>query len=133
VTTLEVEGLIIVDTDDALLVASRDSVQDIKDIVAELSAENRDEVVLHKRVFRPWGCYQGIDSSVRFQVKRITVSQGSILSLQLHHHRSEHWIVVNETTKVTHGEEEFVLSKKELTYIPVGMKHRLENVGKIPL
>jgi len=133
VTTLGVSDLIIVDTDDALLVANRDSVQDIKDIVGELNAENRDEVILHKRVCRPWGCYQGIDESERFQVKRITVNPGSILSLQMHHHRSEHWIVVNGTAKVTRGDEEFILSENESTYIPLGVKHRLENIGKIPL
>ncbi len=133
VTTLGVEDLIIVDTEDALMVASRNSVQSIKDIVEELSSEGREEVVLHKRVCRPWGCYQGIDSSERFQVKRITVNPGSILSLQMHHHRSEHWIVVNGTARVTRGEEEFVLSENESTYIPLGVTHRLENIGKIPL
>ncbi len=133
VTTLGVEDLIIVDTEDALMVANRHSVQSIKDIVGELSDENRDEVVLHKRVCRPWGCYQGIDASDRFQVKRITVNPGSILSLQMHHHRSEHWIIVNGTARVTRGDEEYVLSENESTYIPLGVKHRLENIGKIPL
>jgi mannose-1-phosphate guanylyltransferase/mannose-6-phosphate isomerase len=133
VTTLGVENLIIVDTDDALLVASKDRVQDIKEIVESLSAENREEVSLHKRVCRPWGCYQGIDHSDRFQAKRITVNPGAVLSLQLHHHRAEHWIVVNGTAKVTKGEEVFILSENESTYIPLGTKHRLENIGKIPL
>lgn len=133
VTTLGVENLIIVDTDDALLVADKSRVQDIKEIVESLSAENREEVVLHKRVCRPWGCYQGIDHSDRFQAKRITVNPGAILSLQLHHHRAEHWIVVNGTAKVTKGEETFILSENESTYIPLGTKHRLENIGKIPL
>ncbi len=133
VTTLGVEDLIIVDTDDALLVAHKNHVQDIKQIVESLSNENREEVVLHKRVCRPWGCYQGIDHSDRFQAKRITVNPGAILSLQLHHHRAEHWIVVSGTAKVTKGEETFVLSENESTYIPLGTKHRLENIGKIPL
>lgn len=133
VTTLGVENLIIVDTDDALLVANKDHVQDIKEIVGALSNENREEVVLHKRVCRPWGCYQGIDHSDRFQVKRITVNPGAVLSLQLHHHRAEHWIVVNGTAKVTKGDDVFVLSENESTYIPLGTKHRLENIGKIPL
>ena len=133
VTTLGVENLIIVDTDDALLVADKSRVQDIKEIVEALSAENREEVVLHKRVCRPWGCYQGIDHSDRFQAKRITVNPGAILSLQLHHHRAEHWIIVNGTAKVTKGEETFILSENESTYIPLGTKHRLENIGKIPL
>ena len=133
VTTLGVENLIIVDTDDALLVADKGRVQDIKEIVEALSAESREEVVLHKRVCRPWGCYQGIDHSDRFQAKRITVNPGAILSLQLHHHRAEHWIIVNGTAKVTKGEETFILSENESTYIPLGTKHRLENIGKIPL
>jgi len=133
VTTLGVEDLIIVDTDDALLVANKNHVQDIKQIVNALSAEEREEVSLHKRVCRPWGCYQGIDHSDRFQAKRITVNPGAVLSLQLHHHRAEHWIVVNGTAKVTKGDDVFILSENESTYIPLGTKHRLENIGKIPL
>ena len=133
VTTLGVEDLIIIDTDDALLVAHKNHVQGIKDIVETLSDANREEVVLHKRVCRPWGCYQGIDHSDRFQVKRITVNPGAVLSLQLHHHRAEHWIVVNGTAKVTKGDDVFTLSENESTYIPLGTKHRLENIGKIPL
>ena len=133
VVTLGVDNMIVVDTDDALLVANRDNVQDIKMIVEQLSMENREEVNLHKCVYRPWGHYQGIDSGLHYQVKRITVSPGAVLSLQMHHHRSEHWIVVNGTAKVTRGEEEFILSENESTYIPLGHKHRLENIGKIPL
>jgi mannose-1-phosphate guanylyltransferase/mannose-6-phosphate isomerase len=133
VVTLGVDNMIVVDTDDALLVANRDNVQDIKSIVEQLSAENREEVNLHKCVYRPWGHYQGIDSGLHYQVKRITVSPGAVLSLQMHHHRSEHWIVVSGTAKVTRGEDEFILSENESTYIPLGEKHRLENIGKIPL
>ena len=133
VTTLGIENLIIVDTDDALLVAHKNHVQDIKIIVESLTSEKRQEVELHKRVCRPWGCYQGIDESERFQVKRITVNPGAKLSLQLHHHRAEHWIIVHGTAKVTKGDEEFVLAENESTYIPLGTKHRLENIGKIPL
>jgi len=133
VVTLGVDNMIVVDTDDALLVASRDHVQDIKSIVEQLSAENREEVNLHKCVYRPWGHYQGIDTGSHYQVKRITVSPGAVLSLQMHHHRSEHWIVVSGTAKVTRGEDEFILSENESTYIPLGQKHRLENIGKIPL
>jgi mannose-1-phosphate guanylyltransferase/mannose-6-phosphate isomerase len=133
VTTLGIENLIVVDTDDALLVAHKDHVQDIKIIVESLANENRDEVVWHKRVCRPWGCYQGIDESDRFQVKRISVNPGAKLSLQLHHHRAEHWVIVKGTAKVTKGDDEFVLSENESTYIPLGTKHRLENIGKIPL
>ncbi len=133
VTTLGVEDLIIVDTDDALLVANKNHVQDIKGIVEALSREDRDEVLLHKRVCRPWGSYQRIDHSARFQAKRITVNPSAALSLQLHHHRAEHWIVVSGTAKVTKGEDVFILSENESTYIPLGTKHRLENIGKIPL
>jgi mannose-1-phosphate guanylyltransferase/mannose-6-phosphate isomerase len=133
VTTLGIEDLIIVDTDDALLVAHKDHVQDIKEIVNALTNEDREEVVLHKKVCRPWGCYQGIDHSDRFQVKRITVNPGAVLSLQLHHHRAEHWIVVSGTAKVTKDDDVFTLSENESTYIPLGVKHRLENIGKIPL
>ena len=133
VTTLGIDNLIIVDTDDALLVANKNHVQDIKQIVEALSNKEREEVVIHKRVCRPWGCYQGIDQSDRFQVKRITVNPGAILSLQLHHHRAEHWIVVNGTARVTKDDEVFILSENESTYIPLGAKHRLENIGKIPL
>lgn len=133
VVALGVDDLIIVETDDALLVAHREKVQDIKNIVEKLHNDGRDEVMLHKSVCRPWGCYQGIDSSDRFQAKRITVKPGAVLSLQLHHHRAEHWVVVNGTAKVTKGDEEFILSENESTYIPLGVKHRLENIGKIPL
>ena len=133
VVALGVEDLIIVDTPDALLVAHRDKVQNIKSIVEKLGKDQREEVLLHKRVCRPWGSYQGIDKSDCFQAKRITVNPGAVLSLQLHHHRSEHWIVVKGTAKVTRGESEFNLSENESTYIPVGTKHRLENIGKGPL
>jgi len=133
VVTLGIDDMIVVDTDDAVLVAHRDHVQDIKKIVEELGAESRPEILLHKCVYRPWGSYQGIDSSERFQVKRITVNPGARLSLQLHHHRAEHWIVVNGTARVTRDGEEFVLSENQSTYIPLGVKHRLENIGKIPL
>lgn len=114
-------------------VANRNHVQDVKEIVETLSIENRDEVTLHKRVCRPWGSYPGIDHTDRFLAKRITVDPGAVLSLQLHHHRAEHWVVVNGTAKVTKGEDTFVLSENESTYIPMGTKHRLENIGKIPL
>ena len=133
VTTLGIDDLIIVDTDDALLVAHKDHVQDIKEIVNALTNEDREEVVLHKKVCRPWGCYQGIDHSDRFQVKRISVNPGAVLSLQLHHHRAEHWVVVSGTAKVTKDDDVFTLSENESTYIPLGVKHRLENIGKIPL
>ncbi|MFT6402297.1 MAG: mannose-1-phosphate guanylyltransferase/mannose-6-phosphate isomerase [Pseudohongiellaceae bacterium] len=130
---LGIKDLIIIDTADALLVAHRDKVQDIKPIVESLKEEGRTEVDIHKKVYRPWGAYQGIDEAERFQVKRITVNSGQILSLQMHHHRAEHWIVVSGTAKVTRGEEDFIVAENESTYIPLGVKHRLENIGKIPL
>jgi len=133
IVALGVDDLIIVDTDDALLVAHREKVQDIKTVVEKLHEEGRDEVLLHTNVYRPWGRYQGIDSSDRFLAKRITVNPGAVLSLQLHHHRAEHWVVVSGTAKVTKGDEVFILSENESTYIPLGVKHRLENIGKIPL
>ena len=133
VTTLGIEDIIIVDTEDALLVANKNHVQGIKEIVEALTDENRDEVILHKRVCRPWGCYQGIDHADRFQVKRITVNPEATLSLQLHHHRAEHWVIVSGTAKVTKGEDEFILTENESIYIPLGTKHRLENIGQIPL
>ena len=133
VVTLGVDNMIVVDTDDALLVANRDNVQEIKTIVEQLDSEQREEVNLHTCVYRPWGHYQGIDSGPHYQVKRISVSPGAAISLQLHHHRSEHWIVVSGTARVTRGEDAFILSENESTYIPLGHKHRLENIGKIPL
>ena len=133
VTTLGIEDIIIVDTEDALLVANKNHVQGIKEIVEALTDENRDEVTLHKRVCRPWGCYQGIDQADRFQVKRITVNPGATLSLQLHHHRAEHWVIVSGTARVTKGEDELILTENESIYIPLGTKHRLENIGQIPL
>ncbi len=130
---LGIDNLVVVDTDDALLVARKDKVQDIKLIVDQLSQSDREEALLHKKVCRPWGCYQGIDAADGFQVKRITVKQGAVLSLQMHHHRAEHWVIVNGTAKITRGDEEFTLYQNESTYIPLGMTHRLENIGKIPL
>lgn len=133
VVGLGVDNLVVVDTDDAVLVAHKNKVQDIKSIVDVLMQNNREEALLHKRVYRPWGCYQGIDASDGFQVKRITVNPGAVLSLQLHHHRAEHWVVVRGTAKVTRGDEEFTLVENESTYIPKEVKHRLENIGETPL
>lgn len=125
--------LIVVETADAVLVADRNQVQDVKAVVEWLKGQKREEHLMHRRVTRPWGCYEGIDVGERFQVKRITVNPGASLSLQLHHHRAEHWIVVNGTAKVTRGEEVFLVSENESTYIPIGTKHRLDNPGAIPL
>ena len=128
-----VNNVIIVETPDAVLVVDRDKAQDVKDIVKRLKTENRSEHQTHRRVYRPWGSYEGVDTGARFQVKRITVKPGAALSLQMHHHRAEHWVVVTGTAKVTRGGEIIILSENQSTYIPIGMKHRLENPGTIPL
>jgi len=114
-------------------VAHRDRVQDVKGIVAELKRRGRPQTTLHRKVYRPWGSYDSIDLGERFQVKRITVKPGAALSLQMHHHRAEHWIVVSGTARVTRGEDVILLSENESTYIPLGVKHRLENPGRLPL
>jgi mannose-1-phosphate guanylyltransferase/mannose-6-phosphate isomerase len=133
VAAVGVEDLVIVETADAVLVTHKDKSQDVKKTVEALKSRQRDEYMVHKRVYRPWGYYEGLDLADRFQVKRIMVKPGSKLSLQMHHHRAEHWIVVSGTAKVTRGDETLLLSENESTYIPLGTKHRLENVGKVPL
>ncbi|WP_333840243.1 mannose-1-phosphate guanylyltransferase/mannose-6-phosphate isomerase [Pelomicrobium sp.] len=133
VAALGVEDLVIVETPDAVLVARRDEVQKVRQVVEDLRARNRHEHVTHRTVYRPWGCYESIDAGHRFQVKRITVNPGQKLSLQMHHHRAEHWVVVVGTAKVTRGDETLVLTENQSTYIPLGVTHRLENPGKIPL
>ena len=132
VTALGCEDLIIVETPDAVMVAAKDRAQDVKKIVDWLGEQGRDERLFHRRVYRPWGSYEGVDAGERFQVKRIIVNPGASLSLQMHHHRAEHWIVVNGTATVTCGDKEFLLSENESTYIPIGATHRLENPGTIP-
>ena len=124
---------VVVETKDAVLVAPRDRVQDVKQLVGELKARGRHETSLHREVYRPWGSYDSIDSGERFQVKRLIVKPGATLSLQLHHHRAEHWVVVTGTARVTRGDEVFTLSENESTYIPIGVRHRIENPGRIPL
>ena len=133
VTTVGVENLVVVETADAVLVASKDRVQQVKQIVDQLNVQQRSEALLHHRVNRPWGAYECVDEDERFKVKRITVHPGAALSLQLHHHRAEHWVVVKGTARITRGEEQFMLAENESTYIPVGQKHRLENPGKTDL
>ena len=133
VATVGVKDHVVVETADAVLVAHKDRVQDVKKIVLRLKKEGRQEVNLHRRVFRPWGSYEGISVGDRYQVKRITVNPKAILSLQMHHHRAEHWIVVKGTAMITRGDETFIVSENESTYIPLGVKHRLENPGVIPL
>lgn len=133
VTTLGVEDLIIVETKDAVLVAHQDKSQEIKNIVAKLKQQQRIELSQHREVIRPWGKYDCIDIGERYQVKRITVNAKAKLSLQLHHHRAEHWVVVKGTAKVTKGEEHYYVSENESTFIPLGTVHSLENPGCIPL
>jgi mannose-1-phosphate guanylyltransferase/mannose-1-phosphate guanylyltransferase/mannose-6-phosphate isomerase len=128
-----VEDLVIVVTDDAVMVTHRDRAQDVKLIVDRLRLEKRQELTAHERVYRPWGYYQGIQQGERFQVKRLTIKPGAKLSLQKHYHRAEHWVVVNGTALVTRGEDSLLLHENESVYIPLGCLHRLENPGKIPL
>lgn len=132
-TTVGVEDLIIVETADAVLVARKDRAQEVKEIVSQLKAAQRAEHLVHRKVHRPWGCYEGVDAGPRFQVKRITVKPGAALSLQMHHHRAEHWVVVKGTARVTRGDEVILLTENQSTYIPLGIKHRLENPGVTPL
>jgi mannose-1-phosphate guanylyltransferase/mannose-6-phosphate isomerase len=124
---------VVVETKDAVLVAPRDKVQDVKALVAQLKVQGRYETSLHREVFRPWGSYDSIDSGDRFQVKRLVVKPGASMSLQLHHHRAEHWIVVSGTARITRGEETFLLGENESTFIPMGTRHRIENPGKVTL
>ena len=133
VATLGVEDLVIVETKDALLVAHKDRVQDVKKIVERIRESGRQEHVNHREVYRPWGVYDSIDNGHRYQVKRITVQPGAKLSVQMHHHRAEHWIVVSGTAKVTNGENTYLVAENQSTYIPVGQIHALENPGVIPL
>jgi mannose-1-phosphate guanylyltransferase/mannose-6-phosphate isomerase len=133
VATLGVQGLIIVDTDDALLVADRSRSQDVREVVEDLKRANRSEHLSHTRVYRPWGYYESVDAGERFQVKRLMVKPGAALSLQLHRKRAEHWVVVSGRARVTRGEEILDLEENQSTYIPVGTKHRLENAGSEPL
>jgi mannose-1-phosphate guanylyltransferase / mannose-6-phosphate isomerase len=133
VAAVGVKDHIIIETADAVLVAEKDKAQEVKNIVAHLKKQKRGEALLHRRVNRPWGAYESIDCADRFQVKRITVNPGACLSLQRHHHRAEHWIVVRGTALITRGNEEITITENESTYIPLGTKHRLANPGKIPL
>jgi mannose-1-phosphate guanylyltransferase/mannose-6-phosphate isomerase len=133
VSVIGLDDVVIVETPDAVLVSSRAACQDVKRIVGRLSAGERNEHNLHRKVHRPWGWYDSIDTGARFQVKRIMVKPGASLSLQMHHHRAEHWIVVTGTAEVTCGDKKLLLTENESTYIPLGTKHRLSNPGKVPL
>jgi mannose-1-phosphate guanylyltransferase/mannose-6-phosphate isomerase len=128
-----VDDVIVIETPDAVLVTRRDRAQDVKAIVGALDAQQRSEKSLHRKVNRPWGWYDSIDSGPRFQVKRIMVKPGASLSLQMHHHRAEHWIVVSGTAEVTNGDKVIMLTENQSTYIPIGQTHRLRNPGKVPL
>ena len=127
------EDVVVVETDDAVMVGHRDRVQDVKELVSQIKKEGRSEAAAHRKVYRPWGAYDSIDNGSRFQVKRITVKPGAVLSLQMHHHRAEHWIVVSGTAEVTRGDEIILLTENQSTYIPLGVTHRLRNPGKLPL
>jgi len=127
------KDIIVVATEDAVLVAERGHVQEVKKIVESLKEKKRTEGDLHRKVYRPWGYFQSIDAGSRFQVKQISIKPGAKLSLQMHHHRAEHWVVVEGTALVTRNDETFLLRENESTYIPIGTKHRLENPGKVPL
>jgi len=133
VATVGLEDVVVVETADSVLVAHKDHAQDVKEIVEQLKHAKRTEHLDHLRVSRPWGTYEGIDRGERFQVKRIVVKAGAKLSLQMHHHRAEHWVVVKGTARVTQGDEVFLLTENQSTYIPLGVRHRLENPGKLPL
>jgi mannose-1-phosphate guanylyltransferase/mannose-6-phosphate isomerase len=133
VTCIGLTDLIVVETNDAVLVVHHDATQDVKKIVDRLKADKRSVAQSHRKIHRPWGWYDGVDAGLRFQVKRICVNPGASLSLQMHHHRAEHWIVVTGTAKVTKGDEVFLVSENQSTYIPLGVRHRLENPGMVPL
>ncbi|MBV6850472.1 mannose-1-phosphate guanylyltransferase/mannose-6-phosphate isomerase [Xanthomonas euvesicatoria] len=127
------EDVVVVETPDAVLVGHRDRIQEVKDVVSQIKTAGRSEATWHRKVYRPWGAYDSIDMGQRHQVKRITVKPGAVLSLQMHHHRAEHWIVVSGTAEVTRGEEVLLLTENQSTYIPLGVTHRLRNPGKLPL
>lgn len=133
VAAVGLENIVVVETADAVMVANKANAQDVKHIVAMLKSQGRDERLVHRQVFRPWGSYEGVVSGPRFQVKRIEVTPGASLSLQMHHHRAEHWIVVSGTARVTRGDETFLLTENQSTYIPLGTIHRLENPGTLTL
>jgi mannose-1-phosphate guanylyltransferase len=133
VASVGVDDLVIVSTKDVVMVAHKNSVQDVKEIAMKLKDKGRTEWELNREIYRPWGKYDSIDFGDRYQVKRITVKPGAKLSVQMHHHRAEHWVVVSGSAEVTKGDKTFLLSENESTYIPIGMVHALENIGKVPL
>jgi len=133
VAVIGLDDVVVVETKDAILVSKKSDVQKVKNIVNQLKSENRSEFKSHREVYRPWGKYDSVDNSERFQVKRITVKPGAKLSVQMHHHRAEHWVVVSGTAKVTNGDKTILLTENQSTYIPIGVIHALENPGKVEL
>ncbi len=133
VACVGMEDVVVVETPDAVMVTRRDRAQDVKYVTDSLREASRPKGKAHRKVARPWGTYDGIDAGERFQVKRIVVHPGAALSLQMHHHRAEHWVVVRGTARVVRGDETFILSENQSTYIPLGTRHRLENPGRVPL
>jgi mannose-1-phosphate guanylyltransferase/mannose-6-phosphate isomerase len=133
VSGVGIRDLVIVETQDAVLVSPRDRVQDVREIVSQLDLADRPEAEWHARVYRPWGSYERVADGDRFQVKQIVVKPGEKISLQMHHHRAEHWVVVQGTALVTKGDEQILLGENESTFIPLGVTHRLENPGEIDL
>lgn len=133
VACVGLDDAVVVETADAILVANKAQIQSVKELVGQLRESRRSESHVHRKVYRPWGWYDSIDVGERFKVKRIVVSPGAALSLQMHHHRAEHWVVVSGTARVTRGEEVFTIAENQSTYIPLGTVHRLENPGMLPL
>ncbi|HYG05950.1 MAG TPA: mannose-1-phosphate guanylyltransferase/mannose-6-phosphate isomerase [Stenotrophomonas sp.] len=133
IALIGLDDVVVVETVDAVLVGKSERMQEVKEVVAQIKRDQRSEATWHRKVYRPWGAYDSIDNGQRFQVKRITVKPGATLSLQMHHHRAEHWIVVSGTAEVTRGEEVLLLTENQSTYIPLGVTHRLRNPGKLPL
>lgn len=133
IACIGIDNTVVVETPDAILIAHQDRTQEVRHIVNLLKQDNRPEIRSHRKIYRPWGWYDSVDIGERFQVKRIVVNPGAALSLQMHHHRAEHWIVVRGTARVTRNDEVFLVSENESTFIPLGTPHRLENPGRVPL
>ena len=133
IAALGLDDMVVIDTPDAVMIAPRARVQDVKQLVERIKADGRQEHLFHRKVYRPWGSYDSIDMGERFQVKRLTVKPGAALSLQKHHHRAEHWVIVSGTAEVTRNDEVFLLAENESTFLPLGAMHRLRNPGKVPL
>ena len=131
--TVDVENVVVVDTPDALLICSKDKTQDVKKVVDELKKKGAEELTIHRTVERPWGSYTVLETGERYKIKSVLINPGAKLSIQMHHHRSEHWVVVSGTARVTIGEKIYNLHPNESTYVPISTRHRLENPGKVLL